>query len=451
MTRLWFSSALLPDGWSAGVRITLSGGIIANVEKGIEPTPQDERHGPALPGLPNVHSHAFQRVMAGLTERRGGAGEDDFWTWREAMYRCVERLGPEEVEAVAALAYTEMLEAGFTRVGEFHYLHHDPDGRPYADVAEMAGRVMAAAREVGIGMTLLPVFYAHSGFGGKPPAAGQRRFVNDVDGFARLVEATRRMSGPDVIVGVAPHSLRAVTSDELREILPLAGGGPVHIHVAEQAREVDDCLAWSGLRPVQWLLDEQPVDGRWCLIHATHTTADERAGIVASSAIVGLCPITEANLGDGVFAAGAFREAAGAFGVGTDSNVLIDAAGELRMLEYGQRLTLRRRNVLSSADTPSTGRTLFAAAHHGGSLALGVEAGGLAVGQRADIVTLDPDHPALLCHEADALFDGWVFATSGGAIDRVWCGGRPVVVGGRHVLREALARRYRTTLNKLRG
>ncbi|MBX9583306.1 MAG: formimidoylglutamate deiminase [Gemmataceae bacterium] len=450
MPALWFTSALLPGGWAERVRLTVADGLITQVETGVEPDPADDRHGPAVPGLPNLHSHTFQRAMAGLAERHGGSADDNFWTWREAMYRFVDRLGPEDVEAVAAQAFAEMLETGFTRVGEFHYLHHDPAGRPYADIAEMAARVAAAAAATGIGLTLLPTFYAHANFSGLPPTHGQRRFVTTPDGFTRLVDASRQaVAGlPGAVVGVAPHSLRAVTPDELRAVVPLAAGGLVHIHAAEQTREVDECLAWSGRRPVEWLLDHQPVDARWCLIHATHTTPTERAGIASRGAVAGLCPITEANLGDGVFGARSFLDAGGRFGVGTDSNVLIDAAGELRQLEYTQRLTARRRNVLASADYPSTGRAVFEAAYRGGSQALGVAAGGLAVGQPADLVALAPDHVAFVGRGGDALLDGWVFAARSNAVESVWVRGRRVVAGGRNVAREAIERRFRAAVAK---
>ena len=453
MLHLWFPSALLPEGWAVAVRLTLSDGIITRVETGTEPAAGDERHGIALPGLPNLHSHAFQRAMAGLTEHGDGAGHDDFWTWREAMYRFVDRLGPDDVEAVAALAFAEMLETGFTRVGEFHYLHHDPTGRPYADPAELATRIIAAAAATGIGLTLLPTFYSHANFGGKPPTPGQRRFITDLDGFARLLDGARRTatSLPGTVVGVAPHSLRAVTPDELQEVVPLAGAGPVHIHVAEQIREVEDCLEWSGRRPVEWLLDNQPVDARWCLIHATHTTEAERWAIASRGAVVGLCPITEANLGDGVFDTRAFQSAGGQFGIGTYSNVLIDAAAELRQLEYTQRLTTRGRNVLASGPHFSTGRTLFEAAYRAGSRALGVPGGGLAVGQPADIVTLAFDHPAMVGRVDDRLVDSWIFAARYGVIDTVWARGHRVVVGGRHVARETFERRFRTTLERFRA
>jgi formimidoylglutamate deiminase len=453
MTHLWFSSALLPGGWSAAVRLTLSDGIITRVETGAEPAAGDERHGVAIPGLPNLHSHAFQRAMAGLTEHRAGAAGDDFWTWRQAMYRSVDRLGPDDVEAIAALAFAEMLETGFTRVGEFHYLHHDPAGRPYADPAELATRIVAAAASTGIGLTLLPVFYAHANFGGLPPAPGQRRFVTDPDGFARLLDATRRAATglAGSVVGVAPHSLRAVSPEELREVVPLAGTGPIHIHVAEQRREVKDCLERSGRRPVEWLLDSQPVDARWCLIHATHTTAAERCGIASCEAVVGLCPITESNLGDGIFDARAFQADGGRFGVGTDSNVLIDAAGELRQLEYTQRLKARRRNILAVGPHWSTGRTLFEGSLRAGARALGVAEGGLERGHPADIVTLATEHTSIASRSADRLLDGWIFATRWEAIDTVWARGRKVVAGGRHVARETIEQRFRTALERFRS
>jgi len=457
MPSLWFKTALLPQGWAEQVRLTVAHGRIAAVETGVPPAADDERHGAALPGLCNVHSHAFQRGMAGLTEFRGPTA-DDFWTWRALMYRFLDRITPEDMEAIAAQAYVEMLQTGFTRVGEFHYLHHDPAGEPYADLAEMAGRIAAAADDTGIGLTLLPVLYAHGNFGGAPPAPGQRRFLNSVDRFAALVEASRTAIAalPDANLGVAPHSLRAVTAEELAEVTGLIPGAPVHIHAAEQTREVDDSLAWSGQRPVEWLLDHAGVDQRWCLIHATHLTPAETAALAASGAVAGLCPITEANLGDGVFPAADYLApdalgVVGRFGIGTDSNVAIDPAQELRGLEYAQRLTLRARNVLSSAARPSTGGTLFEGAWAGGAQALGQPALGLAAGAAADIVALDGDHPSLYGRAGDALLDAWVFAGAPGMVGSVWRAGRPVVRGGRHRQAERIGRRYRRTLDRLLG
>lgn len=450
MQGLWFQTALLPAGWADAVRVEYAGGRITRIDAGAQPQPGDERAAVAVPGLSNLHSHAFQRGMAGLAETRG-PDENSFWTWREVMYRFLDRLTPDDVEAVAAQAYAEMLESGFTRVGEFDYLHHDIDGRAYADIAELGGRIAAAAQTSGIGLTLLPVFYAQGGFGGAPASPAQRRFLNDPDRYARLVEACRKLLGavPGANLGIAPHSLRAATPDQLHQILSLADKGPIHIHIAEQVKEVDDCLAWSGQRPVEWLLDHASVDARWCLVHATHMSEAETDRLAASGATVGLCPITEANLGDGVFPADRFLRAGGVFGVGSDSNVLIDAAEELRLLEYGQRLTRRARNVLAPASRPSTGAALFAHALAGGSAALGQEPAGLAVGAPADIVALDVEHPSLTGQNGDTLIDGWIFAARGGAVDRVWRGGRKVVEAGRHVDRDAIARRYRQSLSRV--
>lgn len=443
---LWFESALLEDGWADRVRLRLADGRIERVECGVDPAVGDERHFVALPGLLNVHSHAFQRAMAGLAEARGRA-EDDFWSWRELMYRFVGRIGPEECEAIAALAYAEMLEVGFTRVGEFHYLHHAPDGSRYDDVAEMSGRIAAAAETAGIGLTLLPVFYAHGGFGGQPAGAAQARFSNDVDGFAALIEQAGAKLSRDGVIGIAPHSLRAVTPEELREMLPVAKDGPVHIHIAEQVKEVADCIAWSGRRPVRWLLDEVPVDARWTLVHATHVEPDEVAGVVASGAVAGLCPVTEANLGDGLFPAAEFLAEGGMIGVGSDSNVRIDAAEELRLLEYGQRLARRARNVLADERRVATGARLFDAAVKGGGRSLGVETG-LAAGRPADFVSLRREDPAFAERKDDALIDSWVFASRTG-IDCVWRGGVKQVAGGRHRHREAIEARYRIALKRL--
>ena len=448
---LFFRRALLPQGWAGNVRITVSDGAVSAVETEAVQAAGEADLGVVLPGLSNVHSHAFQRAMAGLTEERGPTEGDDFWSWRALMYRFLDRGGPEEIEAITALAFAEMLEGGFTRVGEFHYLHNDPDGRAYADRGELAGRIAAAAEGTGIGLTLLPVFYAHAGFGGTLPAHGQRRFINDIDGFAKLMDESRRIAGalPDAMVGVAPHSLRAVTPEEIAAVVPMAGDGPVHIHAAEQTKEVQDCLDWSGARPVQWLLDNVGLDRRWCLIHATHLTADETTRMAQSGAVAGLCPVTEANLGDGVFPAVEFFQQGGAFGVGTDSNVLIDAAGELRALEYSQRLTRRGRAVLADRET-STGGTLYRRALAGGAQATGGTTG-IAVGQAADFVALETDDLAYAGRTDDALLDSLVFAGPKRAIRTVWRRGRVVVENGRHVGREAIEARYRRALDAVLG
>lgn len=445
MTILHFAEAMLPQGWARDVRVTIADGVIARVETGAAAQAGDERHRVALPGMPNLHSHAFQRGMAGLAEV-AGPSDDSFWTWREVMYRFAERVSPDDLAAIAAMAYVEMLEGGFTRVGEFHYLHHAPDGAAYASRAAMSEGIAAAAGETGIGLTHLPVFYAHAGFGGLPLGARQKRFGHDLDGFAALLEGARAACAalPDAVVGVAPHSLRAVTPEQLAALETMAPGAPMHIHIAEQVREVEDCVAWSGARPVEWLLDHAAVDARWCLVHATHMTAAETDRLAKTGAVAGLCPITEANLGDGIFPAVDFVAAGGVYGVGSDSNVLIDAGEELRLLEYGQRLARRARNLLGRGG--ATGDALWRDAVAGGARALGA-ASAIAPGHAADIVSLAADHPAFVAREGAALADAVVFAR--GAIDRVWRRGAAVVQAGRHVARAGVERRYAATLAAL--
>lgn len=449
MTSLWFESALLPQGWSDRVRVTATAGRIESVVSGVDPSEADERLAVGIPGVPNLHSHAFQRSISGLTERRGPEG-DSFWTWRELMYRFVEQLGPDDFQAIATLAYAEMLESGFTQVGEFHYLHHDREGRPFADPGELATRLAAAAHDTGIGLTLLPVFYAHGGFGGTAPGARQRRFINDRDGFARILESSRRAISalPGARLGIAPHSLRAVTPEELTWLVRHSGDGVIHIHIAEQTKEVDDCVAWCGQRPVEWLLRNTTVDARWCLVHATHMTEAESKAVAASAAVVGLCPITEANLGDGIFGGRAFLDAGGRIGIGSDSNVLIDAAEEFRLLEYSQRLASRGRNVLASGAGQSTGRSLFDRALAGGAQVL-QSPRGLVVGASLDLVTLRVSDPRLAGKKGDDLLDSWVFG--GGRVDGVWRAGRKVVSDGRHRDRAKIEARYRDVLKNLVG
>lgn len=446
-TRLWFDSALLRDGWARRVRVLIEGGRISGIERDVSAGSGDERHALGIPGLCNVHSHGFQRALAGLTERAGPV-DDDFWTWREVMYRFLDRLDPDAFEAITAFAYLEMLERGFTRVGEFHYVHHDPRGTPYGNVAELAQRVAAAAGESGIGLTLLPVMYAHAGFGGAPALEGQRRFIHDLDGFARLFDGTRAAVAtlPHANLGVAPHSLRAVTPAQLGAVVKLAPAGPVHIHAAEQVREVDDCVAWSGQRPVEWLLDHAAVDSRWTLIHATHMNAAECARLAGSGATAGLCPVTEANLGDGIFKAREFLAAGGNFGLGTDSNVNISPSEELRMLEYSQRLNLRARNVLASPRFTSTGRRLFEGALAGGARSLGIGSAGIEVGALADLVTLDTADARLAGLSEDSCLDAWIFGAGHGLVDSVWCQGVRHVERGVHRQRGAIAARYARTL-----
>nr|WP_274706946.1 formimidoylglutamate deiminase [Allorhizobium sonneratiae] len=442
---MFAQKALLQDGWAENVRLTLAAGKIAAIEKGVAPAPGDERHDILVPGMGNLHSHAFQRAMAGLAEVRGPSA-DSFWSWRNLMYRFALSIRPDQVEAVAAQLYMEMLEAGFTRVGEFHYLHHDRDGSAYANRAELAERIVAASAQTGLHLTLLPVFYAHSGFSGQAPVEGQRRFIHSLDGFAALMEASGDLVArlPGAKLGLALHSLRAVTPEELRHLLALYPTGPVHMHIAEQVKEVEDCLAWSGQRPVEWLLDHAPVNERWCLIHATHMTPQETAAMAATGAVAGLCPITEANLGDGIFPATPFLAAGGRFGIGSDSNIVISVAHELRQMEYSQRLHERARNVIADAGH-STGRRLFDAALQGGDAALGAGST-LQPGADADLVTLKAD--AAFTKNHDQWLDHWLF-TDAVRVDCVWTAGVKRVADGRHLGRKAIVERFRSTLQEL--
>ena len=446
MTVIHAAKILTPQGWETNARLSFDSHIVS-IEPNVAAQAGDERHAVILPGMPNLHSHAFQRGMAGLAEKRG-ASADSFWTWRELMYRFALTMTPDQLEAIAGQLYVEMLEAGFTRVGEFHYLHHDQGGRSYADIAEMASRIVAAADETGIGLTLLPVFYAHSAFGGAAPTEEQLRFVNDLDGYSALLEACGKLTGTQdgAVVGVAPHSLRAVTPDELRAVASFAQQGPIHIHIAEQLREVEDCLAWSGQRPVEWLLDHEAVDDRWCTIHATHMNETETSRLAASGAVVGLCPVTEANLGDGIFEARAFTRNGGRFGIGSDSNIQIGVTDELRQLEYSQRLAHRARNVMA-IEGGSTGRSLFTAALQGSS-ALGAAVSGLISGAPADLISLKTAHPELMEHDPDSVLDGWIFAGHA-TVDCVWVRGRKQVQEGRHHRREDIARRFRVTMKAI--
>ncbi len=390
--RLHAAAALLPEGWARDVLIEWDeAGCITGVRphSGWSQTSGAPRApGPVLPGMPNLHSHAFQRAFAGLAEHRT-AHDDSFWSWRERMYRVANAVTPEALEAIATHLFIEMLESGYTSVCEFHYLHNDRDGRAYADPSTLAACVARAAARAGIGLTLLPVLYQQSGFGGAPPTDGQRRFVSSTDALLDLVRALRGTAGEGARVGLALHSLRAVTPEAMRDALDGLAGidptAPIHMHVAEQVREVEECEAWSGQRPVAWLLDHAPVDGRWCLVHATHMTDEEARRTAEAGAIAGLCPTTEANLGDGVFAFTRWTDASGQWGVGSDSHITVDAADELRMLEYSQRLVTRRRNVGGSVAHGHVATALTLGAVRGGAVASGLAARGLAVGQRADL------------------------------------------------------------------
>ncbi|TCZ66561.1 formimidoylglutamate deiminase [Roseicella aquatilis] len=442
-------SALLPDGWAEDVLIAAdAAGSITAVTPGAPPGAADRLRGAVIPGVPNLHSHAFQRAMAGGAERRSPAGQDSFWTWRETMYRFVGLLSPEDAEAVAAQLYVELLEWGFTGVAEFHYLHHQPDGTPYDNPAEMALRHLAAARRTGIGITLLPSLYRHGGIFGRDPAPGQRRFLNDLDPYLRILEDCRAATrgDPQAATGMAPHSLRAVTPAMLETVATLPG--PLHIHAAEQVKEVEECLAATGARPVQWLLDNAPVDARWCLIHATHMDAGEVVALARTGAVAGLCPTTEASLGDGTFPLRPWLAAGGRLGVGTDSHVGVSPRDELRQLETSQRLALRERAVATSEAAPHPGRLLLEAALAGGAQASGRPLGGIAPGLRCDLVELDALHPSLLGRSGDGLLDAWVFSGQANPVRTVVVGGRRVVEAGQHIARLEIGEAFAGTMRR---
>lgn len=410
------------------------------------------RLGRVLAGMPNLHSHAFQRAMAGMAERRG-PGDDSFWTWRETMYGFASRLDPDSLKAVAAQVYVDMLKAGYTQVCEFHYLHQRPDGTPYPDPTAMSQALMAAACEAGIGLTLLPVLYLSGGFDRRPLSERQRRFGMAVDSFLALVESLRVQQGPMLRIGIALHSLRAVPEPALREVLgsPLAAQGPIHIHVAEQIGEVQDCLAVRNARPVQWLLDHAPVDARWCLVHATHMDSDEVRALAATGAVAGLCPTTEANLGDGVFALRDWLASGGRLGIGSDSQISVSPVEELRWLEYGQRLTARHRNVAARAPGASVGEVLWDAACAGGAQASAAGSGGVLPGQRADLLVLDEEAPILAaCDDHDAL-DRFIFAGNVPLVRDVMVAGEWVVRDHRHRDEDRIATRFGKAMKALRA
>ena len=443
---LFAKDALLPTGWRRNVLLRWDdAGRLTQVQPDAAATPDvPVCAGPLIPGMPNLHSHAFQRAFGGLTEFRGAA-QDSFWSWRTLMYRFAAQISPAQVEAIATWLYIEMLEAGYSAVCEFHYLHHDSDGRPYADDAELALALLRAAGCAGIGLTLLPVLYQTSGFGGLPPNEGQRRFIRSTDSMLRLLERLRPLcEAQGARLGLAPHSLRAVPPDALREALAgldaIDATAPIHIHIAEQTAEVDACLDWSGQRPVAWLLDHTKVDARWCLVHATHMDAAEYLRAAVRGAVAGLCPTTEANLGDGIFDFNAWRAAGGRWGVGSDSHACVNAAEELLMLEYSQRLATRQRNVGADAAEPSVASAMTLAAVQGGAQASGRALAGLAPGQQADFVMLDAAHAALAGLSAADMLSAHVFASHRtSAVDTVWVAGRPRVAAGRHPLHSEAA------------
>lgn len=455
MQFLHVDNALLSGGWAKNVRVEIDdAGRIGTIETNVVAEQADNRlrNRVLLPSPANLHSHAFQRAMAGLTEYKSAESGDSFWTWRTLMYKFVAAITPDQVEAIAALVQMEMLESGYASVGEFHYLHHQVDGSKYDDPAEMSVRIAAAAARTGIGLTHLPVLYMRGGCDNRPLSGGQLRFAHDIDQFATLIDRARsavQEAGPDAVIGIAPHSLRAVTPDALKAASENLGDGPVHIHIAEQTAEVEEVEAAYGQRPVAWLLDACSVDDRWCLIHATHMTDRETIDMAKSHAVAGLCPITEGDLGDGIFNGADYLNAAGAFGIGSDSNVRISLTEELRLLEYSQRFRGRSR-VVFSGKTGSAGRTLYEGVCRGGAQAVGRRSGVIEKGAWADFVSIDSTDIVLDGLEGDRVLDAWLFAGDDTLVRDVWSAGRHVVEQGRHRDHDRIVSRYRQALVALR-
>jgi len=452
MTKISARQALTAHGWQQNVTVSIDGeGRISAISEGTEGA--DHVAGVLLPALSNVHSHSFQRAMAGLAEARGGVSLNDFWTWRQVMYRFLEVLTPEDIGIIAAQVQMEMLEAGYGSQAEFHYLHHAPGGTPYDTIDELSLRHIEAARLTGIGYTHLPVLYMQGGLDGRELKGGQVRFGCSIEAFQTLHAAIRERfqdTPPDFTLGIAPHSLRAVSLAGLSACAELAGDGPFHIHAAEQTGEVKEVQAFLHARPVQWLLDNMPVDERWCFIHATHLDDDEVERLAGSGAVAGLCPLTEANLGDGIFRASEYTALGGALGIGSDSNVIIGLAEELRMLEVSQRLRDQRRLVLTDEATPSNGRFLYDRAARGGAQAIGRDAGRIERGALADLVALDDTHNAISGLTGDAVLDAWIFSAANQPVSDVWAAGRHVVKNGVHVRRDQIEPAFNSTVKRLR-
>lgn len=445
--------ALTKAGWRHDITIDVSDdGLIS----AIRPYDKSAKHkvGILLPALSNVHSHSFQRAMAGLAETRGPSVRDDFWTWRQVMYRFLEILTPDDVEIIAAQVQMEMLEAGYAASGEFHYLHHAPGGGAYDTPIETSLRHFNAAAKTGIGYTHLPVLYMQGGLDGRALEGGQKRFGSEIEPFQNLysdLQTAFQNLPKDFTLGVAPHSLRAVTQSGLEACAELSTLGPLHIHAAEQTAEVQEVVTHLSARPVEWLLENTPIDERWCLIHATHMNETETRGLAASGAVAGLCPLTEANLGDGIFNGADFLEAGGAIGIGSDSNINIALSEELRMLEVSQRLRHQRRIVLSHEDTPSNGRYLYEQAARGGAQAIGRNSGAVEVGAYADMTALDETHYAISGLKEDKVLDTWIFACGDDLVSDVWAAGRHVVSGGQHIRRAEICGAFKRTMTRLRG
>lgn len=451
--KLYAERVLLSDGWARNKTLVIENGVIEKIADGrIEGS--EVANGPIIPGMVNCHSHAFQRAFAGFSEQ-GSEGQDSFWTWRQVMYKFLAQLTEENAELIATQLYIEMVKMGYTRVAEFHYLHHQIDGNTYPELAAMAKAIFSAAKSAGIGLTILPVLYQYSGFGGLPPTQGQKRFINSTEQFNQLVsdcfELSKEQSNTNV--GIAPHSLRAVDKTALRSVVShvreLDNHAPIHIHIAEQQKEVNDSIAHSGKRPVQWLLDNMNVDKNWCLIHATHIDESERKGMIDAEAIAGICPTTEANLGDGIFPTTEFMAEGGTIAIGSDSHISVNPIEEIRWLEYAQRLIRQQRAVLAKNSQPSVGLHLWQSANVGGAQSTNSNTGELKVGKQADLLVLNEQKVNLFASSDEHLVDSLMFASQTNMIEGVMIDGKWVVKNGAHDLEDETNERFSTLLSSL--
>ncbi|MEM6902545.1 MAG: formimidoylglutamate deiminase [Pseudomonadota bacterium] len=459
MQTIWAKQALTPTGWQRDVSVAIgSDGRIDSVtaDTAAHTAAEGERVDCLIPAPVNAHSHAFQRAMTGMTEYRGANGQDNsqdsFWSWRRLMFRFLQALDPDQVEAIAAYVQMEMLEAGYATNVEFHYLHQGPGGTPYNRLSEMSSRIAAAAAQTGIGLTLLPVFYQYGGLDQRPLAAGQDRFGNDLDRFTQLVGECGSLvdEGPDDwALGIAPHSLRAVAPDDLKQLANLFPDGPIHMHVAEQIPEVEEVQSALGQRPVEWVLDNLHPSARWHFIHLTQMVRHETEALAKTGATAVLCPMTEANLGDGIFDGVAWLRENGQIAIGSDSNIRISLSGELRQLEYSQRLRDHSRAALATVEKP-TGRRLFDAACQGGAASAQRQTGRIEAGQWADLTAIALDHADLEGLGGDAILDAFIFARDDSVITDVWSAGRHMVKEGQHIHRAGIDQAYRQTIRQLR-
>ena len=448
--RYFAKKAFVNQHWQHNVAIEVKDGVISEINTGQEPSGAELLTGPVLPAIANLHSHAFQYLMAGMAEVNLNPN-DSFWSWRDLMYRIVGKLNPDDIEVIATQLYIDMLKGGYTQVGEFQYLFNDFDGGSYANKCEVSEKLVSAANTANIGITLLPTLYSHSGFGGQAPTEGQNRFINTTESYLEnfTTMATKLEEHSLHSIGHCFHSLRAVTQGQMSEVLATVEGAiPVHIHIAEQQKEIQDSIAWSGKRPVEWLFDNFEVDRNWCLVHATHLSEYEIAIVAKSHAVVGLCPTTEANLGDGIFPGAEFTKAGGRWGIGSDSHVSLSVKDELRSLEYSQRLKDMQRNRLYGEDNPNIGEYIFNQAQQGGNQALNIDTG-LTVGQRADFIVLDDSHPMIGARADRDIINSWVFASNENIVKDVFVAGEQAVSNFKHDLQDQSRTQFTKLMRRL--